>query len=422
MPHGAAATVAILALPVRYRIGVRARGGKSQLAIFWFHFVWLDLLPSPSPPKIARICMHDPRVRDSYSVNELKPMEDNEESRSLATVQPSPVYSESSTDSVEVAWPMTNTQHAAEIKYQAARALLTDVSSVMGGCVQLLLDHLPHVVHMAASDRNKNLIKPCATATASHALRATTLPPTAEIARLQRNQVSRLAEAMRKDAQRVVRVKLAVWYDSSVRMSIESSPFGNAFKYKDTRMATHYADCDVLRSRSSRPILCYLYHHLECMDVLLESKLADFDRHVEFYVPNDSEHETYFELLALFNSALLLKLTAILRSCVTMYFHTTHDSNDCDGHAQCLRHLIATIQNRSMRTKARSCDTRFVDVESDIFEGGRAAKRPRYDDGSPEFCEYTDNPRDAARYYATCVRRCHFFTDEMARFLEDLSP
>ena len=65
VPHGAAATVAILALPVRNRIGVRARGGKSQLAIFWFHFVWLDLLPSPSPPKIARICMHDPRVRDS---------------------------------------------------------------------------------------------------------------------------------------------------------------------------------------------------------------------------------------------------------------------------------------------------------------------------------------------------------------------
>ena len=32
--------------------------------------------------------------------------------------------------------------------------------------------------------------------------------PTAEIAKLQRNQVSRLAEAMRKDAQRVVRVTL----------------------------------------------------------------------------------------------------------------------------------------------------------------------------------------------------------------------
>ena len=57
VPHGAAATVAILALPVRDRIGVcvRARGGKSQLAIFWFHFFWLDLLPSPSPPRIARI-------------------------------------------------------------------------------------------------------------------------------------------------------------------------------------------------------------------------------------------------------------------------------------------------------------------------------------------------------------------------------
>ena len=373
--------------------------------------------------------MHDPRVRDSYSVNELKPMEENEESRSLATVQPSPVYSESSTESVEVAWAMTNTQHAAEIKYQAARALLTDVSSVMGGCVQLLLDHLPHVVHLAASDRNKYLIKPCAAASASRALRAMLLPPTPEIAKLQRNQVPELAEAMRKDAQRVVRVKLAVWHDRSVRMSIESSPFGNAFKYKDTWMATHYADCDVLRSRSSRPILCYLYHHLEHMDVLLQSKLDDFGRHVDFYEPNDSEHETYFELLALFNSALLLKLTVILRSCVTMYFHTTHDSNDCDSHALCLQHLIATIRSRSMRTKARSCDKRFVDEEPDIFEGHRAAKRPRYDDGSPVYCQYTDNPRDAARYYAECVRGSkghggslahEFFTEEMARFLEDL--
>ena len=364
-------------------------------------------------------------------MNELKPMEDNEESRSLATVQPSPVYSESSTDSVEVAWAMTNTQHAAEIKYQAARALLTDVSSVMGGCVQLLLDHLPHVVHMTASDRNKNLIKPCATASASHALRATTLPPTAEIAKLQRNQVSRLAEAMRKDAQRVVRVKLALRYDRSVCMSIESSPFGNAFKYKDHWMAAMYSDCDVLRSRSSRPIICYLYHHLERMDVLLESKLNDFDRHVDFYEPNDFEHETYFELLALFNSALLLKLTAILRSCVTMYFHTTHDSNDCDGHALCLQHLLGKIQSRStsMRTKARSCDNRFNDEESNIFEGYRAAKRPRYDDGSSEYCDYTNSPREAARYYAECVRgsnghggsRAHeFFTEEVARFLEDL--
>ena len=365
--------------------------------------------------------MHDPRVRDSYSVNELKPMEDNEESRSLATVQPSPVYSESSTDSVEVAWAMTNTQHAAEIKYQAARALLTDVSSVMGGCVQLLLDHLPHVVHMTASDRNNNLIKPCATASASHALRATTLPPTAEIAKLQRNQVSRLAEAMRKDAQRVVRVKLALRYDRSVRMSIESSPFGNAFKYKDHWMAAKYSDCDVLRSRSSRPIICYLYHHLEHMDVLLQSKLDDFGHHVELYDPNDFEHDTYFELLALFNSALLLKLTAILRSCVTMYFQTTYASIDCDGHAQFLQHLLDTIQNRSirMRTKARSCDSSFVYKELDIFT--HPAKRARYDDGPSEYCAYTNSPRAAAQYYARCAPNRHFFTEEMARFLEELS-
>ena len=374
--------------------------------------------------------MHDPRVRDSYSVNELKPMVDNEESRSLlATVQPSPVYSESSTESVEVAWAMTNAQHAAEIKYQAARALLTDVSSVMGGCVQLLLDHLPHVVLMAASDRNKYLIKPCAAGTASRALRAMLLPPTPEIAKLQRNQVPELAEAMRKDAQRVVRVKLAVRYNCSVRMSIESSPYGNAFKYKDHYMAANYSNRDVLRSTSSRPILCELYHHLEHMDVLLQSKLDDFGHHVETYEPNDFEHDTYFELLALFNSALLLKLTAILRSCVTMYFHTTHDSNDCDGHARCLQHLLGKIQNRSMRTKARSCDNRFVDEESDIFEGYRAAKRPRYDDGSSEYCEYTNSPREAARYYAECVRGSkghggslahEFFTEEMAQFLEVL--
>ena len=41
---------------------------------------------------------------------------------------------------------------------------------------------------MAASDRNKNLIMPCATGSASRALRATTLPPTADIATLLRNQ------------------------------------------------------------------------------------------------------------------------------------------------------------------------------------------------------------------------------------------
>ena len=35
-------------------------------------------------------------------------------------------------------------------------------------------------------------------------------------------------------------------------MSIESSPYGNAFKYKDNWMATQYSDCDVLRSKSSR--------------------------------------------------------------------------------------------------------------------------------------------------------------------------
>lgn len=358
-------------------------------------------------------------------------MEDEGESilqELVATVPSSPVYSDTSTDSVEVAWDI-NAHRATSIKYRNGREFLTDVANMVGGCVQLLIKYLSHVVHMAASDRNKYLIKPCATASASRALRATTLPPTPEIARLERNQVSRLAEAMRKDAQRFVRVKLAVRYNCSVRMSIESSPYGNAFKYKDHWMADNYSNRDVLRSTSSRPILCYLYHHLEHMDVLLQSKLDDFGHHVDFHEPFDFEHDTYFELLALFNSALLLKLTAILRSCVTMYFHTTHDSNDCDGHAQCLQHLLHKIQSRSMRTKARSCDNRFVDEEADIFEGHRAAKRPRYDDGSSEYCEYTNSPREAARYYAECVRgsKGHgrslghvFFTEEMARFLEDL--
>ena len=357
-------------------------------------------------------------------------MEDEGESRSLATVPSSPVYSDTSTDSVEVAWAI-NTHRATSIKYRNGREFLTDVANMVGGCVQLLIKYLSHVVHMTPSDRKTYLIKPCATASASRALRATTLPPTPEIARLERNQVSRLAEAMRKDAQRFVRVKLAVQYNCSVRMSIESTPYGNAFKYKDHYMAANYSNRDVLRSTSSRPIICYLYHHLEYMDVLLQSKLDDFGHHVETYEPNDFEHDTYFELLALFNSALLLKLTAILRSCVTMYFHTTHDSNDCDGHALCLQHLLGKIQNRStsMRTKARSCDNRFVDEESDLFEGHRAAKRPRYDDGSSEYCEYTNSPREAARYYAECVRGSkghggslahEFFTEEMARFLEDL--
>ena len=349
-------------------------------------------------------------------------MEDEGESRSLATVPSSPVYSDtSSEDSVQVAWAMTNIQHAEEIKYQAAHAFLTDVSNVMGGCVQLLIDYLPDVIHMAPSDRNKTLIMPCASGSASRAKRATTLPPTPEIATLLSNQASRLLEAMRKDAQRFVRVKLVVRYNCSVRMSIESSPYGNAFKYKDHWMAANYSNCDVLRSRSSRPIICYLYHHLGRMDELLESKLNDFDRDADFHEPDDFEHDTYFELLALFNSALLLKLTAILRSCVTMYFHTTYDSNDCDGHARFLQHLLDTIQNRSirMRTKARSCDSRFVYKELDIFT--HPAKRARYDDGPSEYCAYTDSPRAAAQYYARCaLPNRHFFTEEMARFLEDL--
>lgn len=153
-------------------------------------------------------------------------MEDEGESRSLATVPSSPVYSDTSTDSVEVAWAL-NTHRATSIKYRNGREFLTDVANMVGGCVQLLIKYLSHVVHMAASDRNKYLIKPCATASASRALRATTLPPTPEIARLERNQVSRLAEAMRKDAQRVVRVKFALRYDGSMCCipccSIESS-------------------------------------------------------------------------------------------------------------------------------------------------------------------------------------------------------
>ena len=346
-------------------------------------------------------------------------MEDEGESRSLATVPSSPVYSDTSTDSVEVAWAL-NTHRATSIKYRNGREFLTDVANMVGGCVQLLIKYLSHVVHMAASDRNKYLIKPCATASASRALRATTLPPTPEIARLERNQVSRLAEAMRKDAQRFVRVKLAVKYNCSVRMSIESSPYGNAFKYKDHWMAANYSDRDVLRSRSSRPIICYLYHHLEHMDVLLQSKLDDFGHHVDFYEPNDFEHDTYFELLALFNSALLLKLTAILRSCVTMYFQTTYASIDCDGHARFLQHLLDTIQNRSirMRTKARSCDSSFVYKELDIFT--HPAKRARYDDGPSEYCAYTHSPRAAAQYYARRAPNRHFFTEEIAGFLEDL--
>ena len=165
-------------------------------------------------------------------------MEDEGESRSLATVPSSPVYSDTSTDSVEVAWAI-NTHRATSIKYRNGREFLTDVANMVGGCVQLLIKYLSDVVHMTPSDRNKYLIKPCATASASRALRATTLPPTPEIARLQRNQVSRLAEAMRKDAQRVVRVKLAVRYNCSVRMSIESSPNGNAFNYQDHWMAAN---------------------------------------------------------------------------------------------------------------------------------------------------------------------------------------
>ena len=104
-------------------------------------------------------------------------MEDEGESRSLATVPSSPVYSDTSTDSVEVAWAL-NTQRATSIKYRNGREFLTDVANMVGGCVQLLIKYLSNVVHMAASDRNKYLIKPCATASASRALRATTLPPT----------------------------------------------------------------------------------------------------------------------------------------------------------------------------------------------------------------------------------------------------
>ena len=47
------------------------------------------------------------------------------------------------------------------------------------------------------------------------------------------------------------------------------------------------------------------------------------DEKPEFDDVSYDDDLVYCELLALFNSALLLKLASILRSCVTMYFHTT---------------------------------------------------------------------------------------------------
>ena len=80
------------------------------------------------------------------------------------------------------------------------------------------------------------------------------------------------------------------------------------------------------------------------MDLLLQRRLDKFDHEVELNDPSDvtsdDDNLEYYELLALFNSTLLLKLAAILRSCVTMYFHTTFNSIDCDGHAQFLQHVL----------------------------------------------------------------------------------
>lgn len=328
----------------------------------------------------------------------------------------SPVYSETSTEGVVMV------QLMAYYRYRDGRVFLEDVANMLKGIVQLLIDHLwDEVVSLPATERNKMLIKPCASRSASYAVRATHLRPTAEIAKLQRNQVSQKAEAMRKDAQRFVRVKLHLRCDGLVQMSIESSPFSNAHKYKDNWMVLKYHHKDVLRNNSTRPILCYLYHHVERMDEVLKCTLDNFDRQVEFEAPNDDENATYFELLALFNSALLLKLASILRSCVTMFFHTTYNSIDCDGHATYLQHLLGRIQIRSlsMRGKARTGDMQDVEEEPDTTFTHRAAKRPRYEDDYSDSCSFTYNPRDAARYYCDQQKRDRF-TPDMATFLENL--
>ena len=323
----------------------------------------------------------------------------------------SPAYSETSTGSEEMFLDRT----ALYFRYKAAREFLTDSSNMIVGVVQLLIDHLPHVVRMPATGRHKRLISPCAYESASQAVRATQLPPTTEIATLLRNQVSQLDEAMRKSAKRVVRVKLNLRSDNSVDMSIEISHFINAHKYKDDWIRKNYSDRDVLRGTSSRPILCYLYHHLDHMDQLLQRILNEIDLGSVGDDPTDDDNLAYDELLALYNSALLLKLAAILRSCVTMYFHTSFNSLDCEGHAEFLRHLLFRIQNRSrsIRLKARSCDNRSVDEEPDNFTY-RVAKRPRYsyDDESHEYT--ASSILAAAQYY------CKHFSSEVESFLTRL--
>lgn len=328
----------------------------------------------------------------------------------------SPVYSETSTEGAV----MRGFELMAYFRYRDGRVFLEDVANMLKGIVQLLIDHLWYeVVSLPAKERNMMLIKPCASRSASYAVRATHLRPTDEIAKLQRNQVSRKAEAMRKDAQWFVRVKLHLRCDGLVQMSIKSSPFSNAHKYKDDWMVMKYHK-DVLRNNSTRPILCYLYHHVERMDEVLKCTLDNFDRQVEFEAPNDEENDTYFELLALFNSALLLKLTSILRSCVTMFFHTTYTSIDCDGHATYLKHLLGRIQNRSlsMRRQARTFDMQDIEEEPDTTFTHRAAKRPRYEDGYSDSGTFTYSPLEAARYY--CLKRRDHFTTDMANFLENL--
>ena len=327
----------------------------------------------------------------------------------------SPVSSATSTEGVV----MRGYHHMANYRYEKGREFLADVCNMLRGIVQLLIDHLPQVVSLPATERHMKLIKPCASRSASYAVRATHLEPTDEIAKSQRIHVSRKAEAMRKDAQWFVRVQLDLRCDGSVHMNIETSPFSSAHKYKDVWMEMNYWNRDVLRNNSTRPILCYLYHHLERMDEVLQCRLDDFDRQVEFDEPSEEENATYFELLALFNSALLLKLASILRSCVTMFFHTTFTSIDCDGHATFLHHLLARIQIRSvsMRMKARTSDN-VVEEEPDTTFTHRAAKRPRYEDGYSDSCAFTYSPREAARYY--CEQNRDHFTQEMATFLEDL--
>jgi hypothetical protein len=329
----------------------------------------------------------------------------------------SPVYSVTSTGSED----MCLTDTAFRIRYRAAREFLTDASNMIKGVVQLLMDHLPHVVRMSATVRYQRLISPCADESASDAVRATQLPPTTEMATLLRKQVIQLDEGMRKSAKRVVRVKFNLRCDNSVDMSIEISNFINAHKYKDDWIRHQYSDRDVLRGSSSRPILCYLYHHLDRMDQMLHIELINIDRESVGYEPIDDENRTYDELLALHNSALLLKLAALLRSCVTMYFHTTFNSFDCDGHAQFLKHLLLRIQNRSrlIRLKERSCDITSVDEEPDNFTL-RAAKRQRfsYDDESWE--QPANAVRAAAHNY--CDQNRNYFSSEVTWFLTSQSP